>query len=57
MHILFSYTKRLSLSLSQFFFSIFCWIFYEVYTLIVLLLTNLYVFHDASICFSYYLQH
>ena len=32
---------------------IFCWIFYEVCTPIVLLLTNLYVLFDASI-FSYH---
>ena len=38
---------------------IFCWIFYEVCTPIVLLLTNLYVLLDASIFFflSFYLQH
>ena len=45
----------LSLSLSLIFFVGF---FYEVFTPIVLLLTNLYVLLDASIFFlSFYLQH
>ena len=43
----------LSLSLSL----IFCWIFYEVCTPIVLLLTNLYVLHDVSIFFYHFIYN
>ena len=49
------FSLSLSLSLSLF---IFYWIFYEVCTPIVLLLTNLYMLLDTSIFFfSFYSQH
>ena len=62
MHILLSHTKRFTLSLSLslslsliFFFSFFVGFFYEVCTLIVLLLTNSYVFLDASFFFYHFI--